>query len=451
MDDTIVAISTATGVSAINIIRLSGSKAIEIVDTVFDKDLKTKKSNTITYGHIVFNGEVIDEVLVSVFRAPKSYTTEDIVEINCHGGIAPTNKILETILMQGARLAEPGEFIKRAYLNGRVDLIEAESVQDLIYSKTEASRKMSINGVNGILSKLIKKLRNDILAIIANIEVNIDYPEYEDAIEITNEILKEKISVIKSNIINLIKESENGKIIKNGIEIGIIGRPNVGKSSLLNEILQENKAIVTDIEGTTRDIVEGSIILNGIELKFIDTAGIRNTKNLVEKIGVEKSKEIIEKSDLILMMFDNNKTLSEEEKQLIKETRDKKRIFIINKIDLKTNIDKNYFPKTYPLIEMTVKDYKYINTLKEEIINMFNLKELEISDYTYISNSRQIALLKECLIIVNTIQETNENGISVDLIEIDLKRLWDKLGEIIGESYKDELLDEIFSKFCLGK
>ena len=451
MEDTIVAVGTALGESAINIIKLSGKNAINIVNKSFKgKDLTKANSHTITYGHIVDGKEIIDEVLVSVFKEPKTYTRENVVEINCHGGIATTNRILELMLSLGARLAEPGEFLKRAYLNGRIDLIEAESVQDLISSKTEIARKMSIKGIDGSLSKLIKDLREKILSIIANIEVNIDYPEYEDALVVTNKVLKENICDIKKQLEEILNKSKDGKVIKNGITVGILGKPNVGKSSLLNLLIKEDKAIVTDIEGTTRDIVEGTIILNGIEINFIDTAGIRETKNYVEQIGVKKSYEILEKSDLLLVLLDNSKNLTKMDKELLEKTKEKDVIILLNKTDLDQKIELQELKK-YKILNISVKTNSGIEELKKLIISKFKLDKIANSDYTYLSNARQISLIKECVSIIKQIEKANKEGVNVDLIEIDLKRLWDKLGEITGETYKDELLDEIFSKFCLGK
>lgn len=451
MEDTIVAVGTALGESAINIIKLSGKNAINIVNKSFKgKDLTKANSHTITYGHIVDGKEIIDEVLVSVFKEPKTYTRENVVEINCHGGIATTNRILELMLSLGARLAEPGEFLKRAYLNGRIDLIEAESVQDLISSKTEIARKMSIKGIDGSLSKLIKDLREKILSIIANIEVNIDYPEYEDALVVTNKVLKENICDIKKQLEEILDKSKDGKVIKNGITVGILGKPNVGKSSLLNLLIKEDKAIVTDIEGTTRDIVEGTIILNGIEINFIDTAGIRETKNYVEQIGVKKSYEILEKSDLLLVLLDNSKNLTKMDKELLEKTKEKDVIILLNKTDLDQKIELQELKK-YKILNISVKTNSGIEELKKLIISKFKLDKIANSDYTYLSNARQISLIKECVSIIKQIEKANKEGVNVDLIEIDLKRLWDKLGEITGETYKDELLDEIFSKFCLGK
>lgn len=450
MTDTICAIATSVGTSAINIIKISGKESISIVNIIFTKDLLKAKTHTITFGYIKDKEEKVDEVLVSVFLEPNTYTGENIVEINTHGGLAVTNKILEMLLEQGCRLAEPGEFLKRAFLNGKRDLLEAESISDLINAKTEASRKMSMNGVTGELSRIIKNLRNKLLTIIANIEVNIDYPEYEDAIVYTNELLKTNIIEIKNELKKIVDESEKGSIIKNGINVGIVGKPNVGKSSLLNRLINEDKAIVTDVEGTTRDIVEGKIVINGIEINLIDTAGIRQTSNVVEKIGVEKSKSILETSDLLLAIFDGSKPLTKDDLDILKEIENKKSIIIINKEDLPMQIEKEKFSR-YKTLQISIKENKGINDIIEEIKSLFNLNELETQDFTYLSNARQINLIKNCLSLSEEINKQNEKNTPVDLIQIDIQRLWEKLGELTGESYKDELLDEIFSKFCLGK
>lgn len=450
MTDTICATATSVGTSAINIIKISGKESISIVNKIFTKDLLKAKTHTITFGYIKDKEEKVDEVLVSVFLEPNTYTGENIVEINTHGGLAVTNKILEMLLEQGCRLAEPGEFLKRAFLNGKRDLLEAESISDLINAKTEASRKMSMNGVTGELSRIIKNLRNKLLTIIANIEVNIDYPEYEDAIVYTNELLKTNIIEIKNELKKIVDESEKGSIIKNGINIGIVGKPNVGKSSLLNRLINEDKAIVTDVEGTTRDIVEGKIVINGIEINLIDTAGIRQTSNVVEKIGVEKSKSILETSDLLLAIFDGSKPLTKDDLDILKEIENKKSIIIINKEDLPMKIEKEKFSR-YKTLQISIKENKGINDIIEEIKSLFNLNELETQDFTYLSNARQINLIKNCLSLSEEIDKQNEKNTPVDLIQIDIQRLWEKLGELTGESYKDELLDEIFSKFCLGK
>ena len=449
MDDTIVAISTSLGVGAISIIRLSGEDSINIVNKIFKgKDLTTVPTHTIHYGYIVDNNEIIDEVLVSVMRTPKTYTKENIVEINCHGGISTTNKVLELVLSNGARLAEPGEFTKRAFLNGRIDLVEADGIMNLISSKTETSRKMSINELSGKVSSLITGIRDDLIQIISNIEVNIDYPEYEDIEVLSNEKILPSINKIKDTLIKTIKESENGRIINEGINVGIIGRPNVGKSSLLNSLLEEQKAIVTDIEGTTRDIVEGQIKLNGVLLNIIDTAGIRETDNIVEQIGVEKSYEIIDKSDLIIFLLNNNEPLTKEDLELYHKIKNKTHIIVLNKTDLKQVIDLTPIKEEVLKVSLLNNDASII---LDKIKELFNLEKLETSDLTYLSNARSISLLKKSLNnISNAIDNINNND-PIDIVELELKDAWSTLGEIIGETYTDELLDELFSRFCLGK
>ncbi|MBQ3142370.1 MAG: tRNA uridine-5-carboxymethylaminomethyl(34) synthesis GTPase MnmE [Bacilli bacterium] len=450
MEDTIVAIATTVGFSALNVIRISGQNSIEIVNKICSKDLTKLKANTINYTFIIENDEKIDEVLVSIFKSPKSFTTEDVVEINTHGGTSTVNKIMQLLIKNGCRQAEPGEFIKRAFLNGRIDLIEAEAVSDLINSKTEEARKISMKGIEGKISNKIRTLREEILSLIANIEVNIDYPEYEDALVITNNLLKDKIENIKKQFENILENSKNNKIIINGISAGIIGSPNVGKSSLLNALLEEEKAIVTDIEGTTRDTVEGSIIISGIEVKLIDTAGIRKTKDKVEEIGVKKSYQILKNSDIILFVLDNNRKITKEEESLIKTLDKEKTIIIINKLDLKSNIDKNKL-KDFTIVEISLKNENNLETLKNKIKELFNIEKIKNRDYTYLCNARQIGLIEKALIIIKEIEEELNLNVEIDLIEINIRRLWDILGEILGESYNDELLDEIFSKFCLGK
>ena len=449
MDDTIVAISTSLGVGAISIIRLSGEDSINIVNKIFKgKDLTTVPTHTIHYGYIVDNNEIIDEVLVSIMRTPKTYTKENIVEINCHGGISTTNKVLELVLSNGARLADPGEFTKRAFLNGRIDLVEADGIMNLISSKTETSRKMSINELSGKVSSLITGIRDDLIQIISNIEVNIDYPEYEDIEVLSNEKILPSINKIKDTLIKTIKESENGRIINEGINVGIIGRPNVGKSSLLNSLLEEQKAIVTDIEGTTRDIVEGQIKLNGVLLNIIDTAGIRETDNIVEQIGVEKSYKIIDKSDLIIFLLNNNEPLTKEDLQLYNKIKNKTHIIVLNKTDLKQVIDLTPIKEEVLKVSLLNNDASII---LDKIKELFNLEKLETSDLTYLSNARSISLLKKSLNnISNAIDNINNND-PIDIVELELKDAWSTLGEIIGETYTDELLDELFSRFCLGK
>lgn len=446
MEDTIAAISTALGVGAISIIRVSGSDSISIVNKIFDKDLTKAKTHTIHYGHIIDNNQIIDEVLISVMLAPKTFTTEDVVEINCHGGISTTKKILELVLTYGARLAEPGEFTKRAFLNGRIDLTQAEGIMNLIESKSEISRNLSINQLTGSVSTLIKSLRSDLADILSNIAVNIDYPEYEDIEVLTSEKIIPNIQKLITKIKDIINKSEDGKIVTEGINIGIIGRPNVGKSSLLNALLEEQKAIVTDIEGTTRDIVEGTFTLNGILCHIIDTAGIRETDNLVEKIGVDKSYQIIDKSDLIIYILNNNESLTEEDKTLLSKIKNKNHLIIINKIDLESKLNLS----NEDTIKMSIKNNIGLEELKTKIIEMFNLEKIETNDLTYLTDARSISLLKKSKkILENCLQ--NISTYPVDVIELDLKECWNILGEIIGQTYKDELIDEIFSRFCLGK
>ena len=414
MEDTIVAISTASGVGAISIIRLSGSKALEVASKIFKgKDLKKVASHTINHGYIIDkNRNIIDEVLVSVMLAPKTYTMEDIVEINTHGGIASTNKVLELCLVNGARLAQPGEFTKRAFLNGRIDLTEAEAIEDVINSSTDKSLILSMNQLTGSLKNLITETRKDIMGLIANIEVNIDYPEYEDAEDITLKRLKEKLLPIKSKLEELLKNSNDAKIIKDGINICMIGRPNVGKSSLLNAFLEEDKAIVTDIAGTTRDIVEGETIINGIKINFLDTAGIRETANVVEKIGVDKSKKIINTADLIILVLNNNEKLTPDDLDLLDLIKDKNYIIFVNKNDLPANIDLPIGKYTNVVYGNTLTTAG-IKELKEMITTIFNLEKINTNDPTYITNARHKALIEVALNYLNSALENIDNGYSV--------------------------------------
>lgn len=448
MEDTIVAISSSAGAGAISIIRLSGSDALNIASKVFTKDLTEVDTHTMHYGYIKDGEEKIDEVLVSVMKSPKTFTREDIVEINCHGGLATTNKVLEILLENGARLAEPGEFTKRAFLNGRIDLLEAEATMDLISSRAESTRKISINTLTGETSNLIKDLRKELVQIISNIEVNIDYPEYEDIEVLTNNSILPSVKKFKEKLKDIIQKSEDSKIIKEGIKVGIIGKPNVGKSSLLNSLLEEEKAIVTDIPGTTRDIVEGSLVLGGIPLNIIDTAGIRKTEDTVEKIGVEKSLSIIDTADLIIYILNNNEEITEEEKELLNKIKDKKKIIVVNKIDLETRLDKKILDS---YIEISVKENIGVNKIKEEIKRLFSIGDIITNDVTYLSNARSIALLKKSLKSINEAEEEITINSPIDIVELSLKDAWSSLGEIIGETYTEELLDELFSRFCLGK
>ena len=448
MNDTICAISTAVGIGAISIIRVSGEESINIVNKIFDKDLTKIDSHTINYGHIIYNNEIIDEVMVTLMKAPKTFTKEDIVEINSHGSVATTNKILELLLLNGARLAEPGEFTKRAFLNGRIDLIEAESIMDLIEAKTENQRKLAINGINGKISNLIKEIIDKLVSINANIEVNIDYPEYEDIEEVTKNQIKDISVYIDNELSKLLSESENGRIIKEGINTVILGRPNVGKSSILNKLINEEKAIVTDIPGTTRDIVEGQIRVNGVLLNLIDTAGVRDTQDIVEKIGVEKSINLIKKADLVILVFNNNEKLQKEDIELLEKTNNKNRIIVINKIDLESKIDLNQF-KDDNIIKLSALDN--VDELKNKISNIYNLEELNNKDFTYLSNSREISLVKKAIEISKNLNKSLKEDVPIDILEIDIKDICETLGEIIGESYDDKLIDTLFSNFCLGK
>ena len=455
MNDTICAIATSQGVGAIAIIRVSGDESLQIVNQLFKgKDLTKVPSHSINYGKIIDpkTKKIIDEVLVSVMLAPKTFTKENVVEINTHGGIASTNKVLELLLTYGCRLAEPGEFTKRAFLNGRIDLLEAEAVMDLINAKTNKQRDLATNQITGKVSDLINSLRDDLVQVISNINVNIDYPEYDDVDIITNDILIPKITNLKNRIQNILNESQNGRIIKDGIKTSIIGRPNVGKSSLLNALLEEEKAIVTEVAGTTRDIVEGQISINGILLNIIDTAGIRKTSDIVESIGVEKSLKMMEESDLVLFVLNNNEKITEDIKELLSKLKNKNYLIIINKTDLtkELNIENLKIDKNN-IVYMSIKNNQGIDELKSKIIEMFNINQIESEDPTYLSNSRSISILEQCLNRIIDIEKGLKENLPIDMIELDIKNIWELLGTINGSTYEDELLDEMFSRFCLGK
>ena len=450
--DTIAAIATALSDAGIGIIRISGPEAIAVANRVVvnkkkEHTLKNWQTHTIHYGYIVNETQKIDEVLVSVFKATKTYTCEDIVEINCHGGISTTNKVLELLLTNGCRLAEGGEFTKRAFLNGRIDLIQAEAVSDLLSSTSDQARSLSLNQVKGDLSLKIKNIRNTILDLLANIAVNIDYPEYEDAEEVTIEILQSKIPNIINQLNNLLNTASSGQIIKNGINVSIVGRPNVGKSSLLNKLLQEDKAIVTDIAGTTRDIVEGSISLNGIRFNFTDTAGIRDTKDKVEKIGVNKSKQYLKSSDYIICVLNGAEQLTKDDQEILNALDNDKSIIFVNKNDqqLKIDVDKKN------IIYGNTIDANGIDELKNKLIENFNLDKINSNDITYLSNARQISLVKQAKNTLEKVNDSLNELIPIDMLEIDIKKSYDLLGEITGETYQDELLDKLFENFCLGK
>ena len=451
MNDTIAAISTALGVGAISIIRISGDDALDIVNKITKaQKIKKVKSHTIYYDFIVDDDKIIDEVLISVMLAPKTFTKENVVEINCHGGIATTNKVLELLLTNGCRLAEPGEFTKRAFLNGRIDLIEAEGIMNLINSKTETSRNLALNQVSGKTSQLIKDLRQKILEVLANIAVNIDYPEYEDIEELTIQDLKIKIIDIENEIKCILKKSENGKIVKEGINLALIGRPNVGKSSLLNSLLETDKAIVTDIAGTTRDCVEGTINLDGIIVNITDTAGIRQTDDVIESIGVNKSINLIDKANLVVLLLNNNEKLTTDDLTLLEKIKYTNYLIVVNKIDLEKKIETDKLDQN-KIVYISVLNNEGIDKLKDKIKEIFNFEQIETDDLTYLTNARSLSLLRQSLKLINDIKNGVEKDLPIDILEIDLKKVWELLGNIIGETYEEELIDQLFSQFCLGK
>ncbi|WOA63607.1 tRNA uridine-5-carboxymethylaminomethyl(34) synthesis GTPase MnmE [Bacillus mycoides] len=455
--DTIAAISTALGEGAIAIVRVSGDDAIEKVDRIFKgKDLTQVSSHTIHYGHIVDldTNQVIEEVMVSIMRAPRTFTRENIVEINCHGGLVSVNKVLQLILAQGVRLAEPGEFTKRAFLNGRIDLSQAEAVMDLIRAKTDRAMNVAINQMEGRLSKLIGHLRQEILETLAHIEVNIDYPEYDDVEEMTHNILIEKATHVRAEIAKILETSKQGKILREGISTAIIGRPNVGKSSLLNSLVQEKKAIVTDIAGTTRDVIEEYVNVRGVPLKLIDTAGIRETEDIVERIGVERSKEMMSRADLVLIVVNYSEALTNEDEDLFHAVQGKDFIVIVNKTDLPQEIDMERVTDLAVgnrVITTSLIEEQGIDELEKAIADLFFEGTIDSADMTYVSNARHIGLLTQAGRTINDAIEAIENGVPIDMVQIDLTRAWEILGEITGDTVHESLIDQLFSQFCLGK
>lgn len=450
LDDIIVGISTALSEGAISIIRLSGKGCIELVDKCFKgKKLTNVHSHTINYGYIVDeNKEIIDEVLVSVFKAPKTYTTEDVVEINCHGGLFVTNKIYELLVVLGARPSEAGEFTKRAFLNGRIDLTKAEAVMDMISAENSSALRIASRGLLGFIKRTVDDLRTRLLDVVAVISVNIDYPEYDDVETLTTNEIKPGIESIYKDVNNLLEKSKSAKYLKNGVDTAIVGRPNVGKSSLLNALLEEQKAIVTNIPGTTRDLVEAKINLGSVTLNLIDTAGIRETFDVVEQIGVSKSLDVIEKAELVLLVLDGSEDLTKEDLELLDKVKDKKHLIIVNKNDLGLKIDLTKLDN--PIIISTTNEHS-IDELKTSILSLIKVENIQNKDITYISNARQIEKLNLAKFeLEESLKEIEENAF-IDFVDIHLRAAWMYLGEIIGETSSESLLDELFSKFCLGK
>jgi len=458
--DTIAAISTPLGEGAIAMVRLSGEDAIQIADRLFkapsNKRLTEVDSHTIHYGHMIdpTTNDVVEEVMVSLMRGPKTFTREDVVEINCHGGIVTVNRVLQLVIQNGARLAEPGEFTKRAFLNGRIDLSQAEAVMDLIRAKTDRAMNVALGQMEGKLSKLVQKLRQEILETLAHVEVNIDYPEYDDVEEMTHQMLIEKASFVKDEINKLLQTSQQGKILREGLSTVIIGRPNVGKSSLLNSLVQENKAIVTDIPGTTRDVIEEYVNVRGVPLRLVDTAGIRETEDIVERIGVERSRKVLKEADLILLVLNYNEELSEEDIKLFEAVKGMDVIVIVNKTDLeqRINLDKvRELALGRPVVTTSLLEEQGIDALEEAISALFFEGNVQSGDLTYVSNSRHIALLTAAKTSIEDALMGIDAGVPIDIVQIDLTRCWEQLGEIIGDAVHESLIDQLFSQFCLGK
>lgn len=457
-NDTIAAISTAPGVGGIGIIRVSGPDAVEIVDRVFKnaskKTLAEAPSHTIHYGHIVDDkGKTIDEVLVMLMKAPKTFTREDVVEINCHGGPVPLEAVLMAVLAQGARIAENGEFTKRAFLNGRIDLAQVEAIMDIIEAKTELSLSQAVNQLEGRLSKQIKAYQDQLIQIIARIEVSIDYPEYDMDEPIGNEFIDE-ISALHGELVKLLDTADTGKMIREGVKTAIVGQPNVGKSSLLNALLEENKAIVTDIPGTTRDVVEAYLNIEGIPYQLLDTAGIRETEDVVEKIGVEKSKASIEEADLILMLIDGSRALDEEELDLIGQIKYRNVLYVLNKTDLNPIITpeilKEYVGENQ-IVSISARLQNGLEALKQAMKQFVVRGQAKVSDGATISNRRQKEALVKAIVSLKKVIETIEMGMPEDCIAIDLHDAYGHLGMVIGEALKENIINELFSRFCLGK
>ncbi len=448
LNNTIVSQASANGIGALNIIRVSGDEAIQIVNRVFQgKNLEKVKSHQAVYGHIVDRDMLIDEVMVFVYIAPNSFTRENVVEISCHGGFFVAGEIIRVLIKNGARLAERGEFTRRAFLNGRIDLTEAESIMDIIYAKNKSQLALAQKALRGDIKKLVESLQNELLEIIAQIEVNIDYPEYDDIDVLTSEIILPKIIDLESKITQVIRESQTGKVIREGIKTVIVGKPNVGKSSLLNSLLKEEKAIVTEISGTTRDLIEAEMTIDGILLKLIDTAGIRETSDVIELIGIERTKKAIADADLVLLVLDQSESLTEYDKELLELTKDKVRILVGNKIDLGKKMDL----ATEKIINISAKNHTGIDLLALEVKRMFINEEIINQADAVFSNARHIAKLEETQLALKDAHEAARMKLPIDMVEIDLRNGWTSLGEITGESSNDALISTLFAKFCLGK
>ncbi len=456
-EDTIAAIITPLGESSIAVIRLSGMNSIPMAESIFHtkKKLSKAETHTVHYGHIVdpATGERIEEALVTIMRSPRSFTVEDVVEISCHGGIIPVKKVLDLLLFRGARLAEPGEFTKRAFLNGRIDLSQAEAVIDLIRSKSDRAYAIALNQAQGHLSNKVKHLRSILVETMAHIEVNIDYPEH-DVEHLTNAFIHEKCNDAIHLINQLLLTADEGKRLRDGIETAIIGKPNVGKSSLLNALAQSSRAIVTDIPGTTRDVIEEYVTLGGIPLKLLDTAGLRDTDDFVEKIGVERSLEAIENADLILLVFNHHEKLSEPELKLLTDLKDRQVIVVINKIDLEPLIQIELIYEWVPperVVQISAREQMGLNHLEQAIANLFFAGTISSRDLTYVSNSRHIHLLNLARFSLMEAITGAVQRVPIDMIQIDLRNAWESLGEIVGDTATESLIDQIFAKFCLGK
>lgn len=455
--DTITAISTPMGEGAISIVRLSGPEAIAMTNKVYQgKDLTKVDSHTINYGKVIDSStnEIAEEVMVSVMRAPKTFTREDIVEINCHGGMVAVNRVLEIILAEGARIAEPGEFTKRAFLNGRIDLSQAEAVMDLIRAKTDKAMSVALKQMDGRLSKLIQRYRQELLETVAHVEVNIDYPEYDDVEEMSHELMREKTKKVHQDIEELLSVAKQGKIMREGLATAIIGRPNVGKSSLMNTLVQENKAIVTEVPGTTRDVIEEYVNVRGVPLRLVDTAGIRETEDIVEKIGVERSRQVLQDADLILLVLNNNEPLTEDDLALFEAVKEFECIVIINKTDLEQKLDLNTVKELageHAIVTTSLLKEEGIDQLEVKISETFFDGEIDSGDLTYVSNVRHIQLLKQAKNALEDAMEGLEMEMPLDIVQIDVTRTWELLGEIIGDTASDALIDQLFSQFCLGK